>query len=159
MNSTSKSQLCILKEQLQDKMGRQTILQTLKKSRFPQRPVVSQRFISSNGLFHIHTGIPVQLQCGLRNPCRIFDSFVPRQKAEVVLERKKLQVEAQSCPMAASSTLVELLKLRHESLELTALNNQQAFATRTICDMTKDFKEEEEMESVEQNWTYGMKSQ
>lgn len=158
VTSTSKSPLCILNELLQDKKGRQIILQNLKRSQFPQRPLVSQRFISSNGLFQVRTGKPVQFQYRLRNPYPIFDSFVPKQKAEAILERKNLQVEAQSCPKATSSTLVELLKMRHESMELTAINNQQDYATRNFCNLTKDFKEEKEMGSVEQNWTYGMRT-
>lgn len=158
VTSTSKSPLCILNELLQDKKGHQTILQTLKKSQFPPRPLVSQRFISSNGFFQIRAGIPVKVPFGLRNPYPIFENFVPKQEAEAISERKKLQVKAQRCPKATSSTLVELLKMRQESMELTATNNQQAYATRNFCDMTKDYKEENEMGGVEQNWTHGMES-
>uniref|UniRef100_A0A3Q1I0C2 C2H2-type domain-containing protein n=1 Tax=Anabas testudineus TaxID=64144 RepID=A0A3Q1I0C2_ANATE len=156
VTSTSKSPLCILNDLLQDKKGRQTILQTLKKSHFPLQPLVSPRLISSNGLFQIRTGIPAQFQYGLRNLYPISDSFVAKQEAEAVSERTKLQVQAQRRPKATSSTLVELLKMREESMELTARNNQPPYAIRNFCDMTKYYKEESEMESVEQNWSHGM---
>lgn len=84
------------------------------------------------------------------------DSFVPKQEAEGFSENKKLQVEAQRGTKASSSTLVELLKMRQENMEITARNNQEAYATRQLCDLTKDYMEETKKTSVEPNWAHGM---
>lgn len=71
-------------------------------------------------------------------------------------ERKKLQGEAERGTTASSSTLVELLKAKQESVELAV--SQEAYATRMICEMTKDYMAETEMTSREPNWTSGMES-
>lgn len=43
-------------------------------------------------------------------------------------------------------------------MELTTRNNQEAYATRKLCDLTKDYMEETQMTSVEPNWTHGMEA-
>uniref|UniRef100_A0A8C9ZLN6 C2H2-type domain-containing protein n=1 Tax=Sander lucioperca TaxID=283035 RepID=A0A8C9ZLN6_SANLU len=148
VTSTSKSPLCILNELLQDKKERQNILQVLNKSQFPSPSFVSQKF-SSNGLILMHMGIPVKIQHEMRRPHPLLDSFLPKQEAEAFSERKKLQEEAQRGTKACSSTLVELLKMRQESMDLTARNNQEACAARKSCDLTKDYMEETQMTSYD----------
>lgn len=83
------------------------------------------------------------------------DSFVPKQETEAFSEQKKLQLEAQRGTKASSSTLVELLKARQESMELTARNKQEAYATK-LHDITKDSVVETEVTSGEPNWAHGM---
>lgn len=68
-------------------------------------------------------------------------------------ERKKLHVEAERGTTATSSTLVELLKAKQESVELAV--SQEAYATRMICEMTNDYMAETEMTT---NWSAGMES-
>ncbi|KAM9357930.1 zinc finger protein 644 [Symphorus nematophorus] len=140
VTSTSKSPLCILNELLQDKKEHQNILQVLNKSQFPSRSFVSQKLISSNGLVLMRTGIPVKIQCKMRSPHPILDSFVPKQEPEDFSESKKLP-EAQRHTEASSSTLVELLKIRQESME-------EDYASRKLCDLTKDYMEETQMTSA-----------
>eukprot|EP00064_Thunnus_orientalis_P001072 superscaffoldBa00000066_g1073 len=152
--SSSKSPLCILNELLQDKKEHHNILQVLNKSQFPSQPFVSQKFISSNGLFLMRTGLPVKIQYEMRSPHPILDSFVPKQETEAFSEQKKLQLEAQRGTKASSSILVELLKARQESMELTARNKQETYATK-LHDITKDCMEETEVTSVEPNWAHG----
>ncbi|XP_042273662.1 zinc finger protein 644 [Thunnus maccoyii] len=152
--SSSKSPLCILNELLQDKKEHHNILQVLNKSQFPSQPFVSQKFISSNGLFLMRTGLPVKIQYEMRSPHPILDSFVPKQETEAFSEQKKLQLEAQRGTKASSSILVELLKARQESMELTARNKQETYATK-FHDITKDCMEETEVTSVEPNWAHG----
>ncbi|TDH08283.1 hypothetical protein EPR50_G00096250 [Perca flavescens] len=154
VTSTSKSPLCILNELLQDKKERQNILQVLNKSQFSSPSFVSQRF-SSNGLILMRMGIPVKIQYEMRSPHPLLDSCLPKQEAEAFSKRKKLQEEAQRGTKACSSTLVELLKMRQDSMELTARNNQEACATRKLCDLTKDYMEETQMTSVEPNGAHG----
>ncbi|XP_045906679.1 zinc finger protein 644 isoform X1 [Micropterus dolomieu] len=155
VTSTSKSPLCILNELLQDKKEHRNILQVLNKSQFPSRSFVSPNLISSNGLVLMRTGIPVKIQYEMKSPRPILDSFVPKQEAEAFSEKKKFLVEAQRGTKASSSTLVELLKMRRESMELSARNNQEAYATRKLCDLTKDYMEETQMTSVQSNWAHG----
>ncbi|XP_074492583.1 zinc finger protein 644 isoform X1 [Sebastes fasciatus] len=155
VTSTSKSPLCILNELLQDKKEHQNILQVLNKSQFPSRSFVSQKLISGNGLVLMRMGVPVKIQYEMRSPRPILDSFVPKQEAEAFSERKEPQVEAQRGTKASSSTLVELLKMRQEGMELTARTNQEAYATRKLCDLTKDYMEETQMASLEPHWAHG----
>ncbi|XP_035509674.1 zinc finger protein 644 [Morone saxatilis] len=155
VTSTSKSPLCILNEMLQDKKEHRNILQVLNKGQFPSRSFVSQKLFSSNGLFLMRTGIPVKIQYEMRNPHPISDSFVPKQEAEAFSESKKFPVEAQRDAEASSSTLVELLKMRQDSMEVTTRSDQEACANRKLCDLTKDYMEETQMTSVEANWTHG----
>ncbi|XP_029285983.1 zinc finger protein 644 [Cottoperca gobio] len=145
VTSTSKSPLCILNELLQDKKEHQNILQVLNQSQFPSRSFVSQKLISNSGLVLMRMGIPVNIQYEMRSPRPILDSFVPKQEAEA---------EAQKGPKASSSTLVELLKMRQESMELTARHKQEAYATRELCDLTKDYMEETQTTRVEPNWAH-----
>ncbi|XP_040926366.1 zinc finger protein 644 isoform X2 [Betta splendens] len=138
VTGTAKSPLGLINELLRDESkANQTILQ----SPFPPCLLVSQRFISSNGYFQVHAGVPVKAQFGLGNPYPVFDSFASKQEAEAISERRRLQVEAQTCPKASSSTLVELLKMRQGCVELTATSNQR----RKVCDMTKEYREENKM--------------
>ncbi|XP_069560090.1 zinc finger protein 644 [Brachyistius frenatus] len=155
ITSGSKSPLCILNELLQNKKEHWKILKVLNKSHFPSRPSASQKFISSDGLFLMRTGIPVKIQPVIRTTTPMLDSFVPKQQVAAFSERKTSQVEAQIGTKASSSTLVELLKTKQESMALAVRNNQKAYATRMICDMTKDYMEETQMTSVEPNWTHG----
>uniref|UniRef100_A0A3B4ZTV6 C2H2-type domain-containing protein n=1 Tax=Stegastes partitus TaxID=144197 RepID=A0A3B4ZTV6_9TELE len=155
-SNSSKSPLCVLKELLKDKKEHGNILQVLSESRFPTRPPGSQKLISSNDLFL--TAIPVKIQCGTKSPYPILNSFVPKQEADAFSDRKELQVEAQRGAKASSSTLVELLRAKQESVELAMRNSRDTYATRMICDMTKDYMEETQMSSVEANWTHGMES-
>lgn len=105
------------------------------------------------------TGIPVKIQYEMRSPIPIFESFVPKQEAEAFSESKQLPEEAQKDTKASSSTLVELLKMRQESMELTARNNQDAYASRKLCDWTKDYMEETQKNtSMKPNWAHGMAS-
>lgn len=71
-------------------------------------------------------------------------------------ERKKLHGEAERGTTATSSTLVELLKAKQESVELAV--SQEAYATRVICEMTNDYMAKTEMTSREPNWSAGMES-
>ncbi|KAM7388723.1 hypothetical protein PAMP_024880 [Pampus punctatissimus] len=154
VTSSSKSPLCILNELLQDNEERGNILQVLNNSQSPSQPFISQKFISSNGLFLMRTGLPVKIQYEMRSPRPVLNSFIPKQETESFSEQKKLQLEAQRDTEASSSTLVELLKARQESLELTATNKQEAYANK-LHDITKDCMEETEMTSVEPNWAHG----
>lgn len=146
VTSSSKSPLCVLNELLQNKTEHWNNLLT--KSRFSSRPLASQKFICSNGLFLMHTSIPGKLQHVKRSLHPIMKSFVCKHLSE----RKKLQGEAERGTTASSSTLVELLKAKQESVELAV--SQEAYATRMICEMTK----ETEMTSRKPNWTHGMES-
>lgn len=85
----------------------------------------------------------------------MLDSVVPKQEAEAFSERKKLPVEAKRGSKASSSTLVELLKMRQEGLELTSRSNQEVYANRKLCDLTKEYMEETQMTSVEPTWAHG----
>uniref|UniRef100_A0A3Q1F5D5 Zinc finger protein 644b n=1 Tax=Acanthochromis polyacanthus TaxID=80966 RepID=A0A3Q1F5D5_9TELE len=152
VTSSSKSPLCILKDLLKDKKEHRNILQVLNKSRLPSQPSASQKFISSNDFFL--TAIPVKVQCGTRSPYPVLNSFVPKQEPNTFSDREELQIEAQRDSKASSSTLVQLLRAKQESKELAVRNNQDTYATKTICDMTKDYKEETKMTSVESNWTH-----
>ncbi|XP_034738190.1 zinc finger protein 644 [Etheostoma cragini] len=154
VTSTSKSPLCILNELLQDKKEHQNILQVLNKSQFPSPSFVSQKF-GSNGLILMCMGIPVKIQYEMKSPDPLLDSVLPKQETEAFSERKKLQEDAQRGTKACSSTLVELLEMRQESIELTARNNQEAYATRKLCDLTKDYMEETQMTSVEPSRAHG----
>ncbi|XP_073332490.1 uncharacterized protein znf644b [Pagrus major] len=152
--STSKSPLYILNELLQDKTEHRNILQVLSKSQYPSRSFVPPKFISSKDLVLMSTGIPVKIKHEMRSPHPMSDSFVPKQEAEAFSERKKLPVEAKRGSKASSSTLVELLKMRQESLELTARNNQEVYANRKLCDLTKEYMEETQVTSVEPTWAH-----
>ncbi|XP_054458834.1 zinc finger protein 644 [Anoplopoma fimbria] len=134
VTSTSKSPLGILNKLLQDKKEHQNILQVLNKSQFPSQ-------ISSDGLILMRMGIPVKIQLEMRSPRPMLDSFVPKQEAEAFSD-SRLQAEAQRGTKASSSTLVELLKMRQQSMELSARSNQEDYATRKLCDFTKDYMEE-----------------
>ncbi|XP_034387294.1 zinc finger protein 644 [Cyclopterus lumpus] len=141
VTSTGKSPLGVLNELLRDKKEHQNIPQVLDKSQFPSR-------ISDDGLVLMHMGIPVKIQFEMRSPHpMLVDSFVPKQEAEAFSERG-LQVEAQRGTEASTSTLVELLKMRRQSVELSARSNREAHATRKLCDVTKDYMEEP-------NWAHG----
>ncbi|KAI3369083.1 hypothetical protein L3Q82_026051, partial [Scortum barcoo] len=152
VSSTSKSPLCILNELLQDKREYRNILQVLNKSQLPSR---SQKFISSNDLLLMRAGIPLRIQYEMTSPRDVLDSFVPKQEPEAFSESKKLAVEAKRASKGSSSTLVELLKVRQERMELPARSNQAPYATRRICDLTKDYMEEMQMTDVEPNWPHG----
>jgi len=76
----------------------------------------------------------------------MLDSFVPKQEAEA---------EAQLDTKASSSTLVGLLKMRQERMQLTARHNQEAYGTRELYDLTKDYMEETQITSVEPKWVHG----
>lgn len=152
ITSTNKSPLCILNELLREQRDHRSVLQLLSRSHIPSRSFVSQKLISSNG--QILMSIPVKIQCEMRSPHPILNSFVPKREAEVVSDRKKLHVEAQRGSKASSSTLVELLKMRRESLELKVRNSQEACATRKLC----DYMEETQMTSVEPDWAHGTDS-
>uniref|UniRef100_A0A3Q1BLI2 C2H2-type domain-containing protein n=1 Tax=Amphiprion ocellaris TaxID=80972 RepID=A0A3Q1BLI2_AMPOC len=145
VTSSSKSPLCILKELLKDKKEHRNILQVLNKSRLPSRSSASQKFISSNDFFL--TAIPVKVQCGTRSPYPVLNSFVPKQEPNTFSDREELQIEAQRDSKASSSALVQLLRAKQESMELAVRNNQDIYATKTICDMTKDYMEETQMTS------------
>ncbi len=93
----------------------------------------------------------MKIQCERKSPHPILDSFVPKEEAEVVSGRKKLHVEAKRGTKASQSTLVELLKMRQEGLELTAGKNQEADAARKFC----DYMEETRTRSVQPNWADG----
>ncbi|XP_047442285.1 zinc finger protein 644 [Mugil cephalus] len=153
VSSSSKSPLCILNELLQDKKEHRDILQVLNESQFPSHTSASQKFISRDDLFFMRAGIPVKTEYGVRSP--ILDGFVPKREAEVFLERTKLQVEAQRGPKEPSSTLVELLKTKQESVELGEKQKQETYATSVICNITKDYMEETWATSVEPNWEQG----
>ncbi|KAM7410568.1 hypothetical protein PAMA_001819 [Pampus argenteus] len=154
VTSGSKSPLCILNELLQDNEERDNMLQVLNNSQSSSQPFISQKFISSNGLFLMRTGLPVKIQYEMRSPSPVLNSFVPKQETEAFSEQKKLQLEAQRDTEASSSTLVELLKARHESLELTATNKQEVYANN-LHDITKDCMEGNKMTGVEPNWAHG----
>lgn len=79
---------------------------------------------------------------------------MPKQEEHAFSESSK----AQTGIKASSSTLVELLKTRGDSMELTARNDHDAYATRKLCGMTKEYREETQITSVEPNWTRGMES-
>ncbi|XP_031728811.1 zinc finger protein 644 isoform X2 [Anarrhichthys ocellatus] len=140
VTSTGKSPLGILNELLRDKKEHQNIVQVLNKSQFPSR-------ISSDGLILMRMGIPVKIQFEMRSPRPMLDSLVPKQEAEALSDRR-LQVEAQRGTEASSSTLVELLKVRRQSMELSARSDQEPHATRKLPDFTKDYTEEP-------NWAHG----
>lgn len=148
VTSTSKSPLCILNELLQDKKEHGNILQLLNKDQLPTGPSVSQRFISSSGLVLTHTTLPATHKYEMKSP----QAMRAKQETQALSERKEPQAEAQTSVKTSSSTLVELLKTRRESIELTARNNH-VHAARKLCGLTKDCKEE--IPSVEPDWTHG----
>lgn len=80
------------------------------------------------------------------------DSFVLKQEAEASSERKKLPVGAQRSTKSSSNTLVGLLQMRRQGMEITARKHQEANTTGKPCDLTKDYMEETQMSSVEPNW-------
>ncbi|KAM3875788.1 zinc finger protein 644 [Diretmus argenteus] len=130
--TNNKSPVCVLNELLQDETEHQNILQILNKNQFPSRPFVSQKIISSDGLFLMRAGI----QYGTRSPTPP-GGCVTKQEAEDVSERKTPQVEAQTADELNSSTLVELLKSRQKAMEL-----QERNVTRKHFNMTKESTEE-----------------
>ncbi|KAK5869313.1 hypothetical protein PBY51_024041 [Eleginops maclovinus] len=139
--STSKSPLSILNKLLQEKREHQNILQ----SQLPPPSFVSQKLISSNSLVLMHMGIPLKIQHENRSPDVMLDGLVPIQESEA---------EAQIDTKAPSSTLVDLLKIRQESMEPTARHNQETYGTRELCDPSKDTTEETQITSVEKKWAH-----
>lgn len=95
----------------------------------------------------------MKIQYEMRSPQQILDNFVPKQEIEAFSEQKELELEAYRGTKASSSILVELLKARQESMELTQRHKQEAYATK-LHDITKE--EETEMKCVEPNWAQGM---
>uniref|UniRef100_A0A3P8RCI2 C2H2-type domain-containing protein n=2 Tax=Astatotilapia calliptera TaxID=8154 RepID=A0A3P8RCI2_ASTCA len=112
-----------------------------------------QKFICSNGLFLMQTSIPGKLQHVKRSLHPIKKSLVCKHLVDNLSERKKLHGEAERGTTATSSTLVELLKAKQESVELAV--SQEAYATRVICEMTNDYMAKTEMTSREPNWSAG----
>ncbi|KAG7228655.1 hypothetical protein INR49_008431 [Caranx melampygus] len=149
VTSTSKSPLCILNELLQDKKEHGNILQLLNQDHLPTGPSVSQRFISSSGLVLTHTALPAKHQYEMKSP----QAMGGKQETQALSERNKPQAEAQTSVKNSSSTLVELLKTRRESIELATRNNQDAHTARKLCGMTKDYNKE--IPRVEPDWTHG----
>lgn len=98
----------------------------------------------------MHPAVPVKIQYEVKSPHAIGDRFVPKEEAQAFSERIRPHAEAQR-GMKASSTLVELLKKRQESMELTERNHDVCTAR------TKDYKEETEMTGLEPSWNHGMK--
>lgn len=80
------------------------------------------------------------------------DSSVLKQEEGASSERKKLLVEAQRGTKASSNTLVALLQMRQQGMEITAKKHQEANTTGKPCDLTKDYKDETQMSSMEPNW-------
>ncbi|XP_040897142.1 zinc finger protein 644 [Toxotes jaculatrix] len=154
VTSTSKSPLSILNELLQDREEHRNILQVLNKGQCPPRPSVPCKFIGGSGLVLMRTALPVKIQYDMKSPPPAGDRFGPKQEAGAFSEKKKRQAEAQRGIKASSSTLVELLKTRRGSLELMETNNQEDYAARKLCGMTKDYKEKTQATSVEPNWTH-----
>lgn len=120
MTGTSKSPLGLMNELLRDDAADQTVLQ----NPFPPCLLLSQSFVGSNGFFRVRAGIPVEARLGRGNPCPIFE-------AEAVSERS----EAQTCPKAASSALVELLEMRRGCVQLAGTSS----ARGNVCDVTKGY--------------------
>uniref|UniRef100_A0A665W970 C2H2-type domain-containing protein n=1 Tax=Echeneis naucrates TaxID=173247 RepID=A0A665W970_ECHNA len=142
VTGSSKSPLCILNELLQDKEEHRNILQVLVKDQFLSGPSAAQKFISRSGLVLMRTALPAEItQHERKSRHATGDRFLPKQEAQVSSERDKLQENAQRGITHSSSTLVELLKMRQESMELAARNNQDAYPVRKLCVMTKDYKE------------------
>lgn len=154
VTSSSKSPLCALNELLQNKTEHWNNLLT--KSQFSSQPLAPQKFICSNGLFLMQTSIPGKLQHVKRSLHPIKKSLVCKHMVDNLSERKKLHGEAERGTTATSSTLVELLKAKQESVELAV--SQEAYATRVICEMTNDYMAKTEMTSREPNWSAGMES-
>ncbi|KAM4629247.1 zinc finger protein 644 [Polymixia lowei] len=152
VTSNNKSPVCFLNELLQDQKEYQNILQTLNRKQFPSRPFVSQKLISTDGLFLMRTGIPVKIQYDIRNPTPT-GGCVPKLEGEEFLETKKPQVETQGANEPASSTLVELLKTRQKVVELKERDG--SYADRKHFNMTKESMEETQLTSVESNWAHG----
>ncbi|XP_040040669.2 zinc finger protein 644 [Gasterosteus aculeatus] len=136
--SNGKSPLCILKELLRDQKEHQNTLQVLDKRKSPSR-------ISSDRLILMHVAVPVKIQLEMRSPRPVSDSFVAKQEA---FSDRRLQVAAQRGPEASSSTLVELLRVRQRSMELSARGNQEDFKPRDLCDFPKGYTEAP-------NWAHG----
>ncbi|XP_029988889.1 LOW QUALITY PROTEIN: zinc finger protein 644 [Sphaeramia orbicularis] len=146
----SKSPLRILNELLQDNKKHRTSLQ----NQLPSQPCVSQKLISRNDFFLMHTGIPVQIQCAVRNPSPILESFVPKQEVEEFSEKKKVKLEEeQRGTEALASTLVELLETKQESMKL--LGSDGPYASMKLCNMTKDCLEETRVTSTGPDWLQG----
>lgn len=141
----SKSPLRILNELLQDNERLQTSLQ----NQLPSQPFVSQKLISRNDFFLMHTEIPVQIQCAVRNPAPILESFVPKQEDE---ETVKLE-EEQRGTEALASTLVELLETKQEGMKL--LGSKRPYASMKLCNVTKDCLEETRVTNTRPNWLQG----
>ncbi|XP_035502739.1 zinc finger protein 644 isoform X2 [Scophthalmus maximus] len=148
ISSTSKSPLGVLNELLRDTKQHENILRVVNKGQVPQRPSVSPKFIDSGGLVLMHPAVPVKIQYEVKSPHAIGDRFVPKEEAQAFSERIRPHAEAQR-GMKASSTLVELLKKRQESMELTERNHDVCTAR------TKDYKEETEMTGLEPSWNHG----
>uniref|UniRef100_A0A3B4GY59 Zinc finger protein 644b n=1 Tax=Pundamilia nyererei TaxID=303518 RepID=A0A3B4GY59_9CICH len=148
VTSSSKSPLCALNELLQNKTEHWNNLLT--KSQFSSQPLAPQKFICSNGLFLMQKSIPGKLQHVKRSLHPIKKSLVCKHMVDNLSERKKLHGEAERGTTATSSTLVELLKAKQESVELAV--SQEAYATRMICEMTNDYMAKTEMTSREPNW-------
>lgn len=120
VSSTSKSPLCILNKLLQDKKGHRNILKILNKSQFSLRSFVRQKLIISSDQALMSTGIPEKTKYHMRSPHSVLDSFVLKQEAEASSERKKLPVGAQRSTKSSSNTLVGLLQMRQQGMEITA---------------------------------------
>ncbi|XP_071202085.1 zinc finger protein 644-like [Salvelinus alpinus] len=163
--STSKSPVCILNELLQDEQEHQNILQTLNRKQFLSRPIISQKFIGSDGLFLTPTGFPVKIQHGCQ-PGQDGNSTswgpsatTPRQeefkREELFSERKSIEIRGVREP--SQGTLVELLRKRKLDKEQEQLrdNSRSYDADRNHFTVTKERFEErqnQQASNLEPHW-------
>nr|XP_046157599.1 zinc finger protein 644-like [Oncorhynchus gorbuscha]XP_046157600.1 zinc finger protein 644-like [Oncorhynchus gorbuscha]XP_046157601.1 zinc finger protein 644-like [Oncorhynchus gorbuscha] len=163
--STSKSPVCILNELLQDEQEHQNIFQTLNRKQFLSRPIISQKFIGSDGLFLTPTGFPVKIQHGCQ-PGKDGNSTswgpsatTPRQEEvkgeELFSERKSIEIRGVREP--SQGTLVELLRKKKLDKEQGQLrdNSRSYDADRNHFTVTKERFEErqnQQASNLEPHW-------
>ncbi|XP_046905931.1 zinc finger protein 644 isoform X2 [Hypomesus transpacificus] len=142
--STSKSPLCILNELLRNEKEHQNVLQLLNRKQSRSRPFVSQKFIGSDGLFLMPTGVPVKIQHGVRAGAP-WGGGLPKEETED-LSDKGVESQARRGTPSSSSTLVELLK-RRRNQELEARDGVRKHYT-----VTKENAEGTQATGLEPNW-------
>ena len=145
--STSKSPLCILNELLRNEKEHQNVLQLLNRKQSRSRPFVSQKFIGSDGLFLMPTGVPVKIQHGVRAGAP-WGGGLPKEETED-LSDKGVESQARRGTPSSSSTLVELLK-RRRNQELEARDGVRKHYT-----VTKENAEGTQATGLEPNWARG----
>ncbi|KAL1022636.1 hypothetical protein UPYG_G00030310 [Umbra pygmaea] len=165
ITGSSKSPVCILTELLKDEQEHQKILQILKGKQFFSRPIISQKFIGSDGLFQTPTGMPVKIQHGCQpgqddNPISWGNSATVSMLEEVEQDKpfpqsKSIMIQGVNVP--AQSTLVDFQRPKTADIEQLMNNNRSCDADRTHITVTKEMLQDgqgQEYNNLEPHWVH-----